>query len=342
MFPILIVIVLLTGVNALFAASEMALVSINPSTMYQLVQKEEKNSFILEKVTRDSTKYLSTIQVAITFSGFLSSAFAGSRLSVYLVDFLSSVGVAIPQNVAVIIITIMLSFFTLVFGELVPKRVALVKSVKIALFSAPIIYVVMKIFAPFVWLLTISTRGVVRLFGMKSRYKKEQVTEKDIRELIVYGHIEGLYQEQEKVMLERIFLFDDLSVDKIMTPLEHITWIDIEDINQVFMDKIIESKFSRIPVYKGSKDNVQGVVLIKDILNRMYHTKDLNIQIKDVIREPYVVLNTMKINRLLLEMKKKKYHLAFIVDETKKVLGIVTLEDIIEEIVGEIYDEHDK
>ena len=342
MIPILIVIVLLTGVNALFAASEMALVSIKPSTMYQLIQKEEKNSYILEKVTKDSTKYLSTIQVAITFAGFLSSAFAGSRLSVYLVDFFKGMNINMPDNVAVIIITVLLSFFTLVFGELVPKRIALSKSVRIALFSAPIIYIVMKVFAPFVWLLSISTRGVVRLFGIKTKQKKESVTEKDIRELIVYGHIKGLYQEQEKEMLERIFLFDDLSVDKIMTPVDEVTWINIDDVNEEIIDQVIESKFSRVPVYKDTIDNVQGVVIIKDILSRMYHAKDLNIEIKDVVRSPYVVMSTMKINRLLLEMKQKKYHLAFIVNEEKKVLGIVTLEDIIEEIVGEIYDEHDK
>ena len=342
MIPILLIIVILTGINALFAASEMALVSIKPSTMYQLKQKDTKNSKLLEKVTKDSTKYLSTIQVAITFSGFLSSAFAGSQLSVYLVDFLSGIGIDISNNFAMIIITVLLSFFTLVFGELVPKRVALSKSVKIALFSAPIIYVVMKVFAPIVWLLSISTRGVVRLLGIKAKQKNESVTEKEIRELIVYGHIEGLYQEQEKEMLERIFLFDDLNVDSIMTPLEEVVWINSSDMNDKMIDQVIKSKFSRIPVYKDSKDNIQGVVIIKDILNQMYHTKDLNINIKDVIREPYIVLNTLKINRLLLDMKQRKEHLAFITEESNKVLGIVTLEDIIEEIVGEIYDEHDK
>jgi len=342
MIPILLIIVLLTGINALFAASEMALVSIKPSTMYQLKQKNTKRSYILEKVTRDSTKYLSTIQVAITFSGFLSSAIAGSQLSGYLVNFFSDFGVDIPNNIAMIIITVLLSFFTLVFGELVPKRIALSKSIKIALFSAPIIYIFMKVFAPFVWLLTVSTRGVVRLFGIKTRYNKDDVTEKEIRELIVYGHIEGLYQEQEKEMLERIFLFDDLSVDSIMTPLEEVVWINSSDVNDLMIDQVIKSKFSRIPVYKNTKDNIQGVVIIKDILNQMYHSKDFNINIKDVIREPYIVLSTLKINRLLLDMKQKKQHLAFIMDESNKVLGIVTLEDIIEEIVGEIYDEHDK
>lgn len=342
MIPILLIIVILTSINALFAASEMALVSIKPSTMYQLKQKNTKNSKLLEKVTKDSTKYLSTIQVAITFSGFLSSAFAGSQLSVYLVDFLSGIGIYISNNLSMIIITVLLSFFTLVFGELVPKRVALSKSIKIALFSAPIIYVVMKIFAPIVWLLSISTRGVVRLLGIKPNQNNKSITEKEIRELIVYGHIEGLYQEQEKEMLERIFLFDDLNVDSIMTPLEKVVWINSSDMNDKMIDQVLKSKFSRIPVYKDSKDNIQGVVIIKDILNQMYHTKDLSFNIKDVIREPYIVLNTLKINRLLLDMKQRKEHLAFIMSESNKVLGIVTLEDIIEEIVGEIYDEHDK
>jgi putative hemolysin len=200
----------------------------------------------------------------------------------------------------------------------------------------------MKVFAPIVWLLTVSTRGVVKLLGIKPKQKEENVTEKDIRELIVYGHIKGLYQEQEKEMLERIFLFDDLNVDSIMTPIEEVTSIDCEEPNSQVMEKIIESKFSRIPVYKETQDNIQGVVLIKDILDHMYHTKGLDMKIKDMIREPYIVLSTMKVNRLLLEMKQKKHHLAFITNEEKKVLGIVTLEDIIEEIVGEIYDEHDR
>ena len=341
MVGILLVIVLLTGVNALFAASEMALVSIKPSTLYQLKQSGKKNALLLEKVTNDSTKYLSTIQVAITFSGFLSSAFAGSSLSSYLVDFFDSFGVTLQNNIAVIIITALLSFFTLVFGELVPKRVALSKSIKIAMFSAPIIYLFMKVFAPVVWLLTTSTRGVVRLLGIKTTDKKATVTEKDIRELIVYGHIKGLYQLEEKEMLERIFLFDDLCVDKIMTPLDKVTWLDSSAIDSTVIDKIVQSKFSRIPVYSGNTNNVEGVIIIKDVLTEIYNTKELHVDINKIIMKPYIIPSTMKINKLLLDMKQKKLHLAFISDESSNILGIVTLEDILEEIIGEIYDEHD-
>lgn len=342
MISILLIIVLLTTVNALFAASEMALVSIKPSTLYQLKQNGGRNAVLLEKVTKDSTKYLSTIQVAITFSGFLSSAFAGSSLSVYLVDFLDTIGISIQNNIAVIIITVLLSFFTLVFGELVPKRVALSKSIKIAQFSAPIIYVAMKIFAPFVWLLTITTRGVVRLVGIKAKDKQETVTEKDIKELIVYGHIKGLYKTQEKDMLERIFMFDDLQVEKIMTPLKDVISLDTNTITKESIKEVIESQFSRVPVFNQTTHEAEGVILVKDVLTEIYNKKDIHINIKNIIRKPYIISNTQKINNVLLEMKKLKLHLAFIENDQHQIIGIVTLEDIIEEIVGEIYDEHDK
>ena len=342
MISSIIIIIVLTAVNALFSASEMALVSIKPSTLYKLQAEGRRNSEVLEKVTRDSTKYLSTIQVAITFSGFLSSAFAGSKLSTYLVDGFSDIGISIQQKVAVIIVTVILSFFTLVFGELVPKRVALNMSVKIALFSAPILYVVMKLFTPIVWLLTITTRGVTRLIGIKPRKNDDKITEKEIKEMIVYGHIEGLYQEHEKLMLERIFTFDDLKVEKIMTKVDDVTFIDISRSNREIIEKIVESKFSRIPVYMDDKSNIQGVILVKDILDLMSSNDIESFDLKEVIREPYIVPVHTRINVLLSEMRKNKYHMAFINDDLDNMIGIVTFEDIIEEIIGEIYDEHDK
>lgn len=338
---VLLVIVLLTGVNALFAASEMALVSISPSTMYQLKQSNKRNVKLLEQVTKDSTKYLSTIQVAITFSGFLSSAFAGSELSVYLIDFFQSLNVELPNNIAVIIITLLLSFFTLVFGELVPKRVALSRSISIALTCAPIIYVAMKLFTPFVWLLTMSTRGVVRIFGIKQQDQADTITEKDIKEMIVYGHIEGLYNVEEKNMMERIFSFDDKTVDVIMTKKEDVIFLDIDKMSKELMDHVIDSGYSRVPVIKENSNNVIGVILIKDILDRIYHTRDLSVKIDDVLREPFKVDASMRINQLMYQMQKKKQHISFVYKK-KELIGIVTFEDIVEEIVGEIYDEHDK
>ncbi len=340
MLTILLIIVL-TSVNAIFAASEMALVSIKPSMLYQMKQNNMKNANILEKVTKDSTKYLSTIQVAITFSGFLSSAFAGSQLAGDLVTLLEKINITLPNGVAVIIITVLLSFFTLVFGELVPKRVALSKSTSIALMCAPLIFVVMKIFTPFVWLLTVSTRGVVSIFGIRQKESNDTITEKEIREMIVYGHIEGLFQEQEKNMLERIFVFDDLVVEKVMTPYKHVTKFDINDINEENINNIISSKFSRIPIYNQDINDIVGVILVKDILEDIYLTKDFIFDMKSLMREPLFISNKTKINEVFRLMKKQTQHIAFVV-ENDIVIGIVTLEDIIEEILGDIKDEHDK
>lgn len=342
MYSTLLVIIILTSINALFAASEMALVSIKPSTLYQIKKNGYKNSGVLDKVIKDSTKYLSTIQVAITLSGFLSSAIAGSQLSDNLVRLFARANITIPNNVAVIIITILLSFFTLVFGELVPKRVALSKSIKIALLFAPVIYFFMKVFTPFVWLLTVSTKSIVRLFGIKHKQEDGSITEKDIKEMIVYGHIEGLYNKQEKDMMERIFMFDDLSANEIMTPINNVTSINIELADEETINKIIESKYSRIPVYKDHKDNIQGIIMVKDIVNQVYNHKKLDIKLNKILRKPFIVPSDIKINKLFMKMKEKKYHFAFITNDNDEVLGIVTLEDILEQIVGDIFDEHDK
>jgi putative hemolysin len=328
--------------NALFAASEMALVSISPSTLYSLQKQNKKNQALLEKVTKDSTKYLSTIQVAITFSGFLSSAFAGSQLSDKLVEVLFDINIVITDSGAVVLITILLSFFTLVFGELVPKRIALNKSVEIALLCAPVIYVFMILFTPFVWLLTISTNGVVKLFGINNNTESENITEQDIKEMIVYGHIEGLYKEDEKEMMENIFMFDDITVKEIMTPNEIVTWIDINDSKNNILEVITQSKFSRIPVYDGSCDKVQGVIVIKDILLEFYDKKTTDFDLKPLVRDPYYVEKSTMINELFKQMNDDQTHMSFVADENMKVIGIITLEDIIEEIFGEIYDEHDR
>lgn len=337
----IILIVILTCVNALFAASEMALVSISPSTLYSLQEENKKNGKILEKVTKDSTKYLSTIQVAITFSGFLSSAFAGSQLSDSLISFLGNYDITISSSVAVILITLLLSFFTLVFGELVPKKVALSKSTEIALLCAPIIYFFMLVFTPFVWLLTKSTNGVTKLFGISKDTGDQSITEQDIKEMIVYGHIEGLYKEDEKQMMERIFSFDDIEVNSIMTPDEYVTWVDLDDDHKNIIDMITKSRFSRLPVYKGDKENLVGVIVVKDILLKMQEEDSTEVDLNALIRPPLIVSEEMKINDLFRRMNELRKHLAFIRNSKDLVVGIITLEDIIEEIVGEIYDEHD-
>jgi len=341
MLGILIVIFALILVNGFFAAAEMALVSIEPSELHRVESEGIKHSQSLRKLAKDSTAYLSAIQVAITLAGFMSSAFAGSKLSGALVSGLGTIGINITQNVAVVLIAIILSFFTLVLGELAPKRLALGHSLKFALFVAPVIRVLMTLFKPFVWLLTISTKGVLKLFGMSTKTDEDNFTEQKIKEMIVYGNIKGLYKEAETEMLQRIFRFDDLTAEMIMTPIENVTDLDINDPNEAIVRIIVESRYSRIPVFDGGTDQIKGVVLIKDLAIRLKDKEPKDISINDLIRDPLIIKKDMHINVLMRMMMKLKQHLAFVIDASGHTEGIVTLEDIVEEIIGETYDEHD-
>lgn len=335
---ILILIIILIFINAFFAASELALVSIKPLDVHRLKKQGKKNANVLEKVTSDSTRYLSTIQVAITIAGFISSAFAGSRLSGDFVLLFERWNITIPSSVAVIMITLILSFFTLVFGELVPKRIAILNPTKFGLFCAPVILVFMKLFNPFVWLLSISTKGVLKLFGVKSKTIQANITEGQIKEMIVYGQIEGLYKIEERNMMKRIFSLDDLTAKMIMTPKNAIIGIDLSNPD---IEPIIKSRYSRIPVFKETKDTILGIIFIKDLLLALREKSIHDIDIKSLIRKPVIINEAMKLNVLLKQMRDTFEHFTFITNDSDEFIGIITLEDILEEIVGNIYDEHD-
>lgn len=341
MIVILVVILILIIVNAFFAASEMALVSLSSSDLYIIASEKHKNSNILLKVTKDSTKYLSTIQVTITFSGFLSSAFAGSKISGPLYTSLVDIGISIPQNILVIIITVLLSFITLVFGELVPKRIAMSNPKKLALFSAPIIAIVMSIFRPFVWLLTKSTNGIVNLLGFKTSNENGLITEQKIRELIVYGHIRGLYQLEERNMLERIFSLDDITASMIMTLRKDVVGLDISNVTESSYHQVIHSRYSRIPIFENNRDIIIGIIYIKDILLQLDTKMLYDVDLRSITREPLFVKGSENLNTLLKTMKKANNHIAIVLNQNNQYEGIVTLEDIVEEITGSIYDEHD-
>jgi len=341
MFGIILLIIGLTFINGFFAASEMALVSVTPSQLYKLKRQHKKHVQTLENVKRDSTKYLSTIQVAITFAGFLSSAFAGSTLSSEASAWLASFNIIVSAEVMVVVITVILSFFTLIFGELVPKRIALTRSVSFALFCAPVIKIVMIIFNPFVWFLSISTNGVMKLIGIESNPNAQKLTEYDVKEMIVYGHIKGLYPSEETKMLERIFQLDDLTAQMIMTPLRDVVAIYLSDLSKQSVNRVISSRFSRIPVFKDKQNTIKGFFLVKDILLALENQRLDEVELLPHIRNPLIVDEHITINLLMTQMKSLSIHMAFVINQKGLVQGIVTLEDIVEEIVGNIYDEHD-
>lgn len=336
-----ILIFLLILINGFFAASEMALVSMRKQDIKNLAKKGNKKAILVLKVTEDSTKYLSTIQVAITLAGFMSSALAGARLSSTFVELFSNIGVVISTSVAVIIITLILSFLTLVFGELVPKKLALANPNKFALISIRTVYIVMLITKPFVWLLSISTRAVLSLLRFNATKAKESITEDEIRRLINLGQVQGLYKNQEREMLENIFKFDDLTADMIKTPRTNTYGVDINlEIKEILL-KIIESKYSRVLIYDADLEHILGIIHIKDILIFASKNNIESLDIQSLLREPTYVPKDIKISKLFKDMQVNNQHFVLLVDEFGGFEGIVTLEDIIEEIVGNIYDEHD-
>lgn len=333
---ILILIVLLTIVNGFFAASEMALVQLTPQ---EISKWNGRSKMIVEKLKENSTKYLSTIQVMITLAGFMSSAFAGANLKTDFTYLLASINIVVSETVSLVIVTFILSYFTLVFGELVPKRIALLNHERMAKITAPVVYYSMKVTTPFVWLLSMSTKGVLRLLGFKKITEDDDVNEEDIQEMILYGHRIGLYGKQEMKMMKHVFQIDDLPAKMIMTPREDVVMIsdkyDAEKIKSI----IVDSKLSRFPVFHNKKDSIVGVVLTKDLMGK-YLDDGLD-DLEDVIRRPLIVFDDIKINQLLTKMKHNSMHLACLVSKEGVFTGVVSLEDILEVIVGNIYDEHD-
>jgi putative hemolysin len=338
---ILLLIVILILINGFFAASEMAMVSLNPNKILQLANEGNKKAKILKKISVDSTKYLSAIQVAITLAGFLSSAIAGSNLANNFVDLFLAIGINIPTNLAVVIITVILSFFTLVFGELVPKKIALNNPEKIALLSARTIQFTLYLSKPAVWLLSITTTGIVKILGLDSKKEKETTSESEIKQLIRSGHIQGLYRKEEKDMLENIFKFDDIEVKDIMTPRTAIYGVDLKESNEDIIQGITKANYSRIPVYEKTIDNLKGIIHVKDVLAQAKNLGFKKIKYGNLIREPFFAPNNMKINILFKKMQRENQQIAFVLDNYGGIDGIVTMEDILEEIVGNIYDEFD-
>lgn len=339
---IIVSLISLTIVNGFFASAEMAVISVRKDKLNQLNQEQNKRAQILAKLLAQPTRFLSTIQVSITLAGFMASAIAGSNLSPVVVNLFKQINVNLSQDLAMIIVTLVLSYFSLVFGELIPKRLALRSPEKVALRSARIVNFMMVIASPFVRFLSASTNLFLRIFGVSKLSESEKISEDEIRSMIVTGHIEGLIDEAEKEMFDSIFKFDDLEAETIMTPRTHVFAINVEDDFTRHIDRIINSGFSRIPIFRGDKDNIIGILHVKDLLKAANEVGFENVDLCKIIRKPYFAPSHIKINVLFKKMKETNNHIAILIDEHGGSLGIVTMEDLIEEIVGNIYDEHDK
>ena len=326
---------LLTAINAFFASAEMAIVSLNKNRMKMLANEGNKKAAILYKLIEEPTNFLSTIQVGITLAGFFASA---TGISQDFGKFLGNMGVPYGNEIAFAGVTIILSYFTLVFGELVPKRIALRKSETIAMLSLKPILLISKIVLPFVKILSMSTYLIVKLLGLDSEGDEQRVTKEEIKSLIEEGEEYGAINESEKDMIEGIFEFNDKKTEKIMIPRTEVYCIDIEDELESYLDELLESKFSRVPVYEESIDNIIGILYIKDFIIEAKKKGFENVNIREILQKPYFVHEGKNIHSLLKSMQSSKMHMAVVIDEYGGFSGIVTVKDLIEEITGELND----
>lgn len=342
MFYQLIVPFILILVNAYFAATEIAYISLNDAKISKQAKEENKKAIQIEGMLKNPSKFLATIQIGITLAGFLSSAFASDAFADQLAPFLNSIlpmiNIDVWRGISIVIITIILSFFTLVFGELVPKRLAMKYYEKIAFSTIGVIKAISSITSPFVKLLTASTNMVSKIFGV-GEAEEEIVTEEEIKMMIDEGEEKGTIEEEEKVLLNNVFAFNDIIVSEIMTPRTDMFAIEIDDNVNELLDEIDEYKYSRIPVYEETIDNIEGILFIKDILKAVKTGQKINI--RDIMREPYFVPESKGIDELFRELQKSKQQMAIVIDEYGGTAGLITMEDIIEELMGNIFDEYD-
>lgn len=341
----LIILFLLIFLNAFFAASEIALISLNENRIKLSADKGDKKAQLLIALLDEPSRFLATIQIGITLAGFLASAFASEAFAGRLVDILHSLGITVSAGVlkpiAVFFITLILAYFTLVLGELVPKRMAMQRSEQIARFSVRALTILSYIAAPFVKLLTISTNFFIKVLGGDPNADEENVTEEEIRIMVDVGEQKGTIQETEKFFINNIFDFDDTSVSEIMTHRTNVVGLSIDLSLSEIIDITSEEKYTRYPVYEDSLDNIVGIVHVKDILKCISKTKGQDFKLSEIIRKPYFVPESKKADDLLQELQKSRVHMAVVVDEYGGTAGIITIEDLLEEIVGNIEDEYD-
>lgn len=332
---------ILVMVNAFFASAEMAIVSLNKTKVALLAENGNKKAIQLLALLKEPSNFLATIQVGITFAGFFASASAATSISSGLAKFLASYNIPYSSNIAVLLITILISYITLVLGELVPKRIALQNAESVAMFSVKPIIFISKFAKPFVWFLSSSTNLLLKILGVKTQGLEEKVSREEIQSLIELGEEQGALNETERNMIDGIIQFDDILAKEVMTPRTETFCLDVSTNIKENIDTILEENYSRIPIYDNDIDNIVGILYMKDIFSSVVNKGIENISISSIMRKPYMVPETKNINDLLKELQSTKNHMAILIDEYGGFSGIVTLEDLIEEVIGEISDEYD-
>lgn len=329
-------------INAFFAAAEMSIVSVNKNKIKVLAQEGNKKAAMVRDLLDNPNIFLSTIQVAITLAGFLASASAAVGMSDILSKFFINLGIPYSDYIAILVVTIILSYVTLVLGELYPKRIALQHAESISMLVVRPIVLLSKVTKPFVWVLSFSVNIILRLTRQKTNIEDEEFSEDEVMSMLEVGQETGVLKEKGKKMINSIFAFDDKLAYEVMTPRTDVFYIDINDPTEEYIDELMELRYSRIPVYEDDSDNIIGILHIKDYLIKAREDGFENVEIRSILRKPYFVPETKNIDSLFFDLQSSKQHIAILIDEYGGFSGIVTMEDIIEEVMGNIDDEYDE
>ena len=336
---------ILIAINAFFAATEIAVISLNEKKVKAKAEDGDKKAVKMIEMIEEPTRFLSTIQIGITFAGFLGSAFAADnfaeRLSAFIGKALeiSEKNLSAVNSLSVVVITIILSFFTLVLGELVPKRVAMRNKEKLAELFCGFISFLATVLRPIIWILTISTNAVLRIFGIDPNEKEESVSEEDIVLMLDAGADEGTINEDDIEYIKNVFKLDKMTAEDVMTPRKSIVTIDNETTDEEILKIIEDDGYSRMPVMDDENENIVGIFYVRDFLLKRTNK---NFDRRSVIQQPIFVPESVHLDTLFKDMQKERFHMAVVVNEYGEVSGIVTMEDILEELVGEIWDELDE
>lgn len=336
-----VLLIVLIFLNAVFASAEIAVISVSGAKLDRMAEKGDRRAVKLTRLTEQPARFLATIQVAITLAGFLQSAFAADTFAEPLVDFMVRGGVTIPVNiletVCIVVITVVLAYFNLVLGELVPKRLAMKRSESMALKMSGMLYGVSKIFAPIVWLLTASTNGILRLIGIDPEEEEEQVTEEEIKLLLSEGSEQGNILPEETDFIENVFEFNDISAEEICTHRRDVIFLSTEDSDEVWKDTIYHHRHTFYPVCGESADEVSAILDSKDYFRLTDRSRES--LMKNAAEPPFFVPETMRADVLFREMREKKTYFAVVIDEYGGMTGIITLRDLIEALVGDLWEE---
>ncbi len=328
-------------INAIFASAEIAVISMNDNKLAKLAASGNKRAIRLAELTSQPARFLATIQVGITLAGFLASAFAADSFANRLVNWMVKVGVRLPEvtlnTISVIVITLVLSYFTLVLGELVPKRIAMRKAEQLALGMSGLVHLISKVFGPLVYLLTSSTNGILRLVGIDPHAADDGITEEEIRMMVDQGSEKGAINNSEKEMIQNIFEFDDKTAEDVMTHRTEVSLLWLEENDEQWEKTIVDSRHSIYPVCDQTTDNIVGVLNSKDYF-RLDDKSRENVM-KSAVKPAYFIPETVRTDILFRNMKQSRNHFAIVLDEYGGMNGIITMNDLLEQLVGDLDDD---